>query len=1598
MNQLQPSRLPMRILYSVFFLFTTIASIHAQLNCNNARLMTCPFDDSFGTFNEANNVSKYCNDRNQGFTGDEVVYSFTPISSSVYTFSLTNISPGDDLDIFILSSCNEDSCLADSDGSSSTAPDNIVVTLNAGQQYYVVVDTDESAGGNESNYRLQVSGCQASGCPNGSCVDWEETLSCFNPVRNASIDSQDTNDFNAECQYGPSSCYSGNSDFNGADEVIQIDFGSNPSNFSLALTELTGDLDMFLYQSCNGTLTNCVGSSLNPNTTDESIVLSNVSGIYYLVIDGFRADITSPYQLELIGCRPQNCPRIRGINCGDELCCLTTSGAGNNFSVLNTNYASCRAGLTNQAFDGGDVIIAFNKTVQDESVTIELSHATSINLSMFIIEDYCGLAFIGECVGSGINFPNNSLPEGELWTDNGSLSPGTYYVIIDGSSPLQDGDFSLSLVCKDVCPQGDCNNWASPTITCTDNIRNGSITSHGMNDFNTECQYAPTNCYVGNSSFNGNDEVHRIDVGPDPTNIRLELSGLSTDLDIFLYDNCVNSELANCVGNSLNSGTQRDEIIVQNASGVYYVVVDASESFSYSDYTLTLTCEGEPPNCQDARLLTCNTRISNESTVGESNNFYDLNTNYAECRPGSAGRSFSGSDMIYRFTKTNAEDILTVRMDHSSSVNLSMFILDICSGDVVNCTGAGTNFPNNSTPVGEEWTDNGQLPIGTYYVVVDGSSSQVAGSFSIMLNCETPCPNGNCTQSVATLSCSNPIRNGAINELDGNDFTTNCHYRPTTCFSGTALNEGPDEVILIDAGSIPQTIELTLSGMSQNIDMFLFKRCVSGAIEQCVARSQNSGFTATDQIVLQNASGVFYLIIDGTLPATETNYKLELSCASGGTACQDISGELDCDSAIALMGGPYVVEGCDNRLENISQTDATQYCNGTYTDFCADEIIYTFDAVGGVNYRFSIDHGEEQPKMFLLNSCDRNDCISSSSLQSNAQGEAIEFGSCVDKTIYLVVDEEDARDFSACVSVEELGPIDGCGTCNDICCNDSNETLLSLTELENEECNTGLHVAIYECRYNGQCSYAILRTSVENPIFTNNYAQTVAETLPSGEIIDCEGRTLFTFDYATSFNTFFADQATDCVLAWTCTGFTSPDFSCTDTTLCIETCCVNSPFLEGIVAERNSNTGDCFDGDIERATFRGQCVTIVVPSFIIADAPTNVFDCSGNLIFSFGGFVPPDIGQEQNALAMELMDRQVIWSCRNKTEYCPSNENTCDDSCCENNQNTLRMLLDYEQVLCLDGQGIAVYECNYNGECSYTILRTSSPVPFGEYNSSTTQFLPSGEIINCEGTTLFTFDYATNFNVFFADLAEDCQLIWTCSGFENVDCEEGNGSPEPTDLCPECCENNGTGFQVLVDRLSASCSPDDNYGVYAVDYLGSCALVILRLNAGSQIDATDYSLLVLEEAPAGELINCDGSTLYTFDYSTGLNIENFANQIRDAALLWTCSGLASDCPLEEPAAASLRSFNETSNDFSVVVYPNPFDDFLQIDIQVEKACDAILNMYTIDGKLIENRKLELLNGLNKIILDDLQLSEAGYYLYQVHTVEGVSTGKILKVN
>jgi hypothetical protein len=74
---------------------------------------------------------------------------------------------------------------------------------------------------------------------------------------------------------------------------------------------------------------------------------------------------------------------------------------------------------------------------------------------------------------------------------------------------------------------------------------------------------------------------------------------------------------------------------------------------------------------------------------------------------------------------------------------------------------------------------------------------------------------------------------------------------------------------------------------------------------------------------------------------------------------------------------------------------------------------------------------------------------------------------------------------------------------------------------------------------------------------------------------------------------------------------------------------------------------------------------------------------------------------------------------------------------------------------------------------------------------------------------------------------------------------------------------------------------------------------------------------------------------------------------------------------------------------AISVFPNPFDQFIILEVTCEEGMDCIILLADLSaGKIIRMLGAGLKQGINRFTLDELQQLAAGQYQLDIKTIEG----------
>ena len=144
--------------------------------------------------------------------------------------------------------------------------------------------------------------------------------------------------------------------------------------------------------------------------------------------------------------------------------------------------------------------------------------------------------------------------------------------------------------------------------------------------------------------------------------------------------------------------------------------------------------------------------------------------------------------------------------------------------------------------------------------------------------------------------------------------------------------------------------------------------------------------------------------------------------------------------------------------------------------------------------------------------------------------------------------------------------------------------------------------------------------------------------------------------------------------------------------------------------------------------------------------------------------------------------------------------------------------------------------------------------------------------------------------------------------------------------------------------------------------------------------------------------SCDGVTTVNYenymDYSRCPSMFTNGQSIRMQAALQSSirNVLVSETnQIATGICQNTASINDLNNKLKFYVFPNPFDETFNIQINVQ---NAVIKIYTVLGELIKEKKINATQNINTKI--NLSSQEAGIYFVEITSIKGSKQLKIVK--
>lgn len=413
--------------------------------------------------------------------------------------------------------------------------------------------------------------------------------------------------------------------------------------------------------------------------------------------------------------------------------------------------------------------------------------------------------------------------------------------------------------------QPDCNN-AIPITLNSSMSGDNSIGSNNVTNYNCET----------NIGFTGPEAIYELQLSM-ATEVTIRVTNINNHLDLFLLDAC---SANSCIAKSITAGFEDEKIIATLGAGIYYIVVDGYEG---STSTFDISVQPTIP-CDVAQPLACNSQESYQGGANATTIFSNYNCD--------GGSSYSNFEYVYELEMEQPGNLRIVLQTFSipgqPTGNLDLFLLDAC--DENSCIGSSRNTSDLAADIIEQ-----EVAAGTYYIVAEQKSG-----FSIVYQIATFC-SGLCQDGaeVLPLALDTPITghtdNGANTNNGNNGYCGN-----TTNYNGHELVY---ELEMLEDG----LLSLELSGLTDNIDMFLLSDCYP---DDCLESSTEMS-NQSESIIYGLTAGIYYVVLE-TVEGISSPFNLSATTLTtleasndDNDAYIDVSWNLDKNSCLSPANAPY---------------------------------------------------------------------------------------------------------------------------------------------------------------------------------------------------------------------------------------------------------------------------------------------------------------------------------------------------------------------------------------------------------------------------------------------------------------------------------------------------------------------------------------------------------------------------------------------------------------------------------------------------------------------------------------------------------------------
>jgi hypothetical protein len=132
-----------------------------------------------------------------------------------------------------------------------------------------------------------------------------------------------------------------------------------------------------------------------------------------------------------------------------------------------------------------------------------------------------------------------------------------------------------------------------------------------------------------------------------------------------------------------------------------------------------------------------------------------------------------------------------------------------------------------------------------------------------------------------------------------------------------------------------------------------------------------------------------------------------------------------------------------------------------------------------------------------------------------------------------------------------------------------------------------------------------------------------------------------------------------------------------------------------------------------------------------------------------------------------------------------------------------------------------------------------------------------------------------------------------------------------------------------------------------------------------------------------------GNSDIAHSYTTTDNIQDVSMQV----IYYRLAEIDIDGQINYSKTVAVKLEGNTDN---FQVSPNPFSNYIQLNLQNRKNEIAIVKIYDAVGRVLITKQIQLVNGSNFVSLDGLSKLSSGTYVIQLNSSEGSMVKKIIK--